>query len=68
MYLADVYTISLNLAGLPGISVPAGKTAGGLPIGIQFMGQVLGEPLLFTLASVLEQKVGRFPAVEWRMK
>ncbi len=59
MYLADIYTISLNLAGLPGISVPAGKTPDGLPVGVQFMGHVLGESTLFTLALALEQSVGR---------
>jgi len=37
MYLADIYTISLNLAGLPGIAVPAGKTPDNLPVGVQFM-------------------------------
>jgi aspartyl-tRNA(Asn)/glutamyl-tRNA(Gln) amidotransferase subunit A len=59
MYLADIYTISLNLAGLPGIAVPAGKTPDGLPVGVQFMGHVLDESTLFTLASALEQSVGR---------
>jgi aspartyl-tRNA(Asn)/glutamyl-tRNA(Gln) amidotransferase subunit A len=59
MYLADIYTISLNLAGLPGISVPAGKTSDGLPVGVQFMGRILGESALFRLAAALERKVGR---------
>ena len=59
MYLADIYTISLNLAGLPGISVPAGKTPDGLPVGVQFMGRVLDERTLFTLAAALERNVGR---------
>ena len=61
MYLADIYTISLNLAGLPGISVPAGKTREGLPVGVQFMGRVLEEGTLFRLAATLERKVGRQP-------
>ncbi len=59
MYLADIYTISLNMAGLPGISVPAGKTADGLPVGVQFMGRVLDENTLFRLASAVERNVGR---------
>ena len=59
LYLADIYTISLNLAGLPGISVPAGKTADGLPVGVQFMGRVLDEGTLFTLAASIEKNVGR---------
>lgn len=64
MYLADIYTISLNLAGLPGISVPAGKTAAGLPVGVQFMGRVLGEETLFSIAAALERIVGSFPVTE----
>ncbi|HUT64286.1 MAG TPA: amidase family protein, partial [Anaerolineae bacterium] len=59
MYLADIYTISLNLAGLPGISVPAGKTSNGLPLGVQFMGRVLDEETLFKLSAGLEKNVGR---------
>lgn len=59
MYLADIYTISLNLAGLPGIAVPAGLTADGLPVGVQFMGRALEEATLLTLASALERSVGR---------
>jgi len=59
MYLADVYTISLNLAGLPGISVPAGKTTEGLPVGVQLMGRVLDECTLFRLAAALERNIGR---------
>jgi len=59
MYLADIYTISLNLAGLPGISVPAGKTADGLPVGVQFMGRILDENTLFKLSATLEKMVGR---------
>jgi len=59
MYLADIYTISLNLAGLPGISVPAGKTSDGLPVGVQFMGRILDENTLFKLSATLERKVGR---------
>ena len=59
MYLADIYTISLNLAGLPGISVPAGKTSNKLPVGIQFMGRVLNEETLFKLSATLERNIGR---------
>ncbi|MFC1693657.1 Asp-tRNA(Asn)/Glu-tRNA(Gln) amidotransferase subunit GatA [Candidatus Latescibacterota bacterium] len=61
MYLADIYTISLNLAGLPGISLPAGKSPEGLPVGVQFMGRVLDESTLFRLAAALERNVGRLP-------
>ena len=58
MYLADIYTISLNLAGLPGIAVPAGMTGDGLPVGVQFMGRVLEESNLFRLAYALERNTG----------
>ena len=61
MYLADIYTISLNLAGLPGISLPAGKTADGMPVGVQLMGRALDEGTLFTLAAGIERSVGRLP-------
>jgi aspartyl-tRNA(Asn)/glutamyl-tRNA(Gln) amidotransferase subunit A len=61
MYLADIYTISLNLAGLPGIAVPAGKTSSKLPVGVQFMGRVLEEETLFSLAAAIERRIGRLP-------
>ena len=54
MYLNDVFTVTVNLAGLPGISVPAGLDAGGLPLGLQVIGRALDEGALFTLAAVLE--------------
>ncbi len=59
MYLADIYTISLNLAGLPGIAVPVGKTREGLPVGVQLMGRILDEGTLFTLAASIERSAGR---------
>lgn len=43
MYLGDIYTISVNLAGLPGISVPCGKDSKGLPIGVQLIGDCFKE-------------------------
>ena len=55
MYLMDVYTISLNLAGLPGISLPCGKDSDGLPIGLQIMGKPFDETTLFRMAYTLEQ-------------
>lgn len=61
MYLADIYTISLNLAGLPGMSIPAGKTSGGLPVGVQLMGRILDEATLFRIGGALERKTGRIP-------
>ncbi|MBL8115661.1 MAG: Asp-tRNA(Asn)/Glu-tRNA(Gln) amidotransferase subunit GatA [Acidobacteria bacterium] len=54
MYLADVFTVPASLAGLPAISVPAGFSKEGLPIGMQLIGPHDEEPLLFSLARVLE--------------
>ena len=55
MYLNDIYTTSLNLAGLPGISVPAATSAEGLPIGVQLMARPFEEATLLRGARVLEQ-------------
>ena len=55
MYLNDVFTVTVNLAGLPGVSVPAGLDAHGLPLGLQLIGRALDEATLFSLAGVLEQ-------------
>jgi aspartyl-tRNA(Asn)/glutamyl-tRNA(Gln) amidotransferase subunit A len=58
MYLADVFTLSCNLAGLPGISVPCGLTSDGLPIGAQLLGKPLDEAALFRAGHVIETLVG----------
>jgi aspartyl-tRNA(Asn)/glutamyl-tRNA(Gln) amidotransferase subunit A len=58
MYLADVFTISCNLAGIPGLSVPCGFTAEGLPIGLQLLGKPLGEGTLLTAAAAYEAQAG----------
>ena len=55
MYLSDIFTISANLGGIPGISVPCGFSAGGLPIGLQLMGPVFGEADLLHAAYAFEQ-------------
>ncbi|MDR3595600.1 Asp-tRNA(Asn)/Glu-tRNA(Gln) amidotransferase subunit GatA [Clostridium sp.] len=55
MYLADIYTINVNLAGNPAISIPAGVSKEGLPIGIQLMGGMLCEEKIFKAAYSLEQ-------------
>jgi aspartyl-tRNA(Asn)/glutamyl-tRNA(Gln) amidotransferase subunit A len=54
MYLQDVFTVTVNLAGLPGISVPAGLTANGLPLGLQLIGKAFDEGTLLRAASALE--------------
>jgi aspartyl-tRNA(Asn)/glutamyl-tRNA(Gln) amidotransferase subunit A len=55
MYLEDVFTVTLNLAGLPGISVPVGLAANGLPMGLQLMGRAFDEMTVFKGASALEK-------------
>ncbi len=55
MYLVDVFTLSTNLAGIPGISVPCGLTQSGLPIGVQFLGRHYGEDTLLRVAHQFEQ-------------
>jgi aspartyl-tRNA(Asn)/glutamyl-tRNA(Gln) amidotransferase subunit A len=49
MYLNDVFTVTVNLAGLPGMAVPAGMTSDGLPLGLQLIGRPLDEEMLFRL-------------------
>jgi aspartyl-tRNA(Asn)/glutamyl-tRNA(Gln) amidotransferase subunit A len=56
MYLEDVFTVTLNLAGLPGICVPVGLAKNGLPMGLQLIGRAFDEATLFTAASVLEKE------------
>ena len=60
MYLGDIYTISVNLAGLPGISVPCGKADNGLPIGVQLIGDCFNEKKLIQTAYAYEQARGKF--------
>ncbi len=58
MYLNDVFTVTVNLAGLPGVSVPAGLDAGGLPLGLQLIGRPWEEGPLLNLAHSLERAAG----------
>ncbi len=58
MYLNDVFTVTVNLAGLPGISVPAGLSSEGLPLGLQLIGRAFDEETLFTVSHVLERAAG----------
>jgi aspartyl-tRNA(Asn)/glutamyl-tRNA(Gln) amidotransferase subunit A len=55
MYLSDIYTISVNLAGLPGMSIPAGFAADGLPVGLQLIGRYFDEPRLLNVAHRYQQ-------------
>ncbi len=60
MYLNDIFTVTVNMAGLPGIAVPAGLDAQGLPLGLQIIGRPFDEETLFALGEVIEQAAGRF--------
>jgi aspartyl-tRNA(Asn)/glutamyl-tRNA(Gln) amidotransferase subunit A len=55
MYLSDIYTTSVNLAGIPGISIPCGEDHKGLPIGMQILGPQFGEPTILRVADFLEK-------------
>lgn len=58
MYLNDVFTVSANLAGLPGISVPAALDGSSLPLGLQIIGKALDESTVFKAAGALEKAAG----------
>ena len=58
MYLNDVFTVTVNLAGLPGISVPAGLDGDGLPLGLQLIGKPWEEGELLNIASAVEERAG----------
>lgn len=55
MYLGDVYTVPVNIAGLPALSLPCGKDHGGLPIGMQLIGKPFSEPTRIGRASPLSR-------------
>jgi aspartyl-tRNA(Asn)/glutamyl-tRNA(Gln) amidotransferase subunit A len=66
MYLNDIFTVTVNMAGLPGIAVPAGLDAKGLPLGLQLIGRPFDEETLFRTAHVIEEAAGRFePVKRW---
>ncbi|HEY0919372.1 Asp-tRNA(Asn)/Glu-tRNA(Gln) amidotransferase subunit GatA [Devosia sp.] len=58
MYLNDVFTVTVNMAGLPGLAVPAGKDARGLPLGLQLIGRPFDEETLFAAGRVIERSAG----------
>ena len=60
MYLGDIYTVAVNLAGLPGISVPCGMDENGLPVGLQFIGDCFQEKKILQAAYSFEQMRGKW--------
>ncbi|AAN33783.1 MULTISPECIES: Asp-tRNA(Asn)/Glu-tRNA(Gln) amidotransferase subunit GatA [Brucella] len=65
MYLNDIFTVTVNMAGLPGIAVPGGLNGQGLPLGLQLIGRPFEEETLFQAAHVIEQAAGRFTPAKW---
>ena len=65
MYLNDMFTVPVNMAGLPGISVPAGLDGQGLPLGLQVIGRPFDEETVFSLGAVIEQAAGTFAPERW---
>ena len=68
MYLEDIFTVTVNMAGLPGISIPAGLSGQGTPLGLQLIGKPFDEGTLFKAGKAIEDAVGRFsPSQAWWM-
>lgn len=65
MYLNDIFTVTVNMAGLPGISIPAGLSEKGLPLGLQLIGKPFDEETLLKAAYVIEQAAGHFFPKKW---
>jgi aspartyl-tRNA(Asn)/glutamyl-tRNA(Gln) amidotransferase subunit A len=65
MYLNDIFTVTVNMAGLPGISVPSGLDPQGLPLGLQLIGRPFEEEKLFALGAVIEKAAGHFAPTRW---
>jgi aspartyl-tRNA(Asn)/glutamyl-tRNA(Gln) amidotransferase subunit A len=66
MYLNDVFTVTVNMAGLPGIAVPAGTSSEGLPLGLQLIGRPFDEETLFAAAKVIEDAAPKLkPPPKW---
>jgi aspartyl-tRNA(Asn)/glutamyl-tRNA(Gln) amidotransferase subunit A len=65
MYLNDIFTVTVNMAGLPGIAVPAGLSEAGLPLALQLIGKPFDEETLFQTAFAIEEAAGRFEVKPW---
>jgi aspartyl-tRNA(Asn)/glutamyl-tRNA(Gln) amidotransferase subunit A len=65
MYLNDLFTVPVNMAGLPGIVVPAGLDGQGLPLGLQVIGRAFDEDTLFSLGAIIEKAAGAFAPERW---
>jgi aspartyl-tRNA(Asn)/glutamyl-tRNA(Gln) amidotransferase subunit A len=65
MYLNDVFTVTVNMAGLPGMALPAALSPQGLPLALQLIGRPFDEETLFALGQVIEDAAGRFTPEKW---
>ncbi|EYS91936.1 glutamyl-tRNA(Gln) amidotransferase subunit A [Bartonella bacilliformis str. Heidi Mejia] len=65
MYLNDIFTVPVNMVGLPGVSVPAGLSSSGLPLGLQLIGKPFAEEVILQIAYIIEQAAGTFSAEKW---
>ncbi len=65
MYLNDVFTVTVNMAGLPGIAVPGGLDKNGLPLGLQLIGRPFEEETLFRLGHGIDDAAGTFAPARW---
>jgi aspartyl-tRNA(Asn)/glutamyl-tRNA(Gln) amidotransferase subunit A len=65
MYLCDIFTVTVNMAGLPGIAVPGGLSADGLPLALQLIGRPFDEETLFRAGKAIESAAGRFTPPHW---
>ena len=69
MYLNDIFTVPVNLAGLPGISIPAGLDKKGYPLGLQIIGKSFDEQSILNIAYAMEEKINfKFEINDWWMK
>ena len=69
MYLNDIFTVPVNLAGLPGISIPAGLDKKGYPLGLQIIGKPFDEQSILNIAYAMEEKINfKFEINDWWMK
>ena len=69
MYLNDIFTVPVNLAGLPGISIPAGHDAKGYPLGLQIIGKAFDEQNILNIAYAMEEKINfKNKITDWWIK
>ena len=69
MYLNDIFTVPVNLAGLPAISIPAGHDSAGYPLGLQIIGKAFQEQEILNLAYAMEDKINfKNKITDWWIK